>query len=1528
MHKIKRLMDFAFIGLLLVTGAWLLFQRPTLAPETTTRQQSLLQAYAPAGNLAGEEGSPIEPGQRTVNPVVSPVVVDFADVKISTEDPDSMYNRWLRGDLDLDENDGIVSDVEMQKMVEEALNMPPSKNVQLATSQPAALAPVSSGVAFDSMDYTDGGGSVPPDPEMAAGPNHVIATVNVAVAIYDKSTGTAVLGPTTAGSLFSQLPCTTGLYDPNVIYDEEAQRWFLAYDQGPESAAGGYCVLVSQTSDPTGLWNEYFFQTNSSGGWMDYPHAGVGDEYIFMGGNIFGISGGFIEGRIYAFNKVDLYAGNPVTMITQGLGGGIDTPQPLNLHGFSSGTWPTFGSTHYFLGEPYDGVNYTLLEWDTTTLINHGNINLGAGGLPVDSVQSGGGTLQGNDFRPLDFEYRNGYGWTAMTISCNPGSGTVNCVRWAQIDLASSTPPTLGPAGSGVYASEGDYRTFPDLAVNACGAMAIGYTKTNANSYPGVWVTGRRNGDPANMLQAESQVKAGEITYTAFDPAPRRWGDYTGMTIDPDGLTFWYLGQYSKDTGTTDGRWGTYIASFNYGGDCTEATIAGKVTDSSSGDPITDASVELSASSSVLVPGSTDANGDYVLAWSAGTYDVTASAYGYTSQTVTNITTIDGVTTTQNFALSVAPSYTVSGIVTDAATGWPLYARIDIPEYPGSPVWTDPETGAYSVTLAGGIAYNFTVSAWVDGYTNATRTVGPLTGSSIQNFALTANAFLCTAPGYTGTSTAIFNSSFETAFTADGWDQVDTNGTSGTWTRPASGTNPTASPHTGNRMAMFNSYLATTGHQTRLYRTSGLDLSSYTSPEASFWLFNGSCGFSGNDTVQLQVSTNGGSTWNNVGAPVPRQSAGGWQQHSFDISSYAGAGMTDVRLALLGTSGFGCNIYIDDVAVVENSCTPTSGGLVLGNVYDANTTAGINGAAVSNQDGYNTTSAATPTDPNVDDGFYTLFSPVGSKTFTASAPYYADDVDTVTVVANDITQHDFFLDAGQLSYTPAALEATIPAETSTIKPFTITNNGSAAANFQLLEISGSTSDVLQDGGFEGGIPNSDWNEASTNFGTPICDLGSCGADVARSGTYWLWLGGANSTEIGSVDQDVVIPTGAATLAFWLLLGDSGAVASMDVSIDGDVLFSVTEADAATYVTYTEVTMDVSAYADGNSHNLRFESTEYGTASSNFNFHVDDVSLLVDSGLPWLSESPASGTIAATTNQPIDITFDATGLVPGQYIGQLTVAHDTPSVLQNVPITLTVVTGYLWNGSIDTDWDEPTNWTPNGVPSGFARVSIDPVNLFGARVWPVLNVDATVFDLSVEADAELTIPNGRSLTINGTLTNNGLLRQTIDNVNGATTFLSMGGYGGVEINPSGNMGETVVEIRGNQDCTINPTSPHVQRCFDIDPSTPQTATIRFYYALGEANGNPEGGVSVYHWNGASWDLEAGTHSHSIGADPRWVQVTGVDEYSPFVLDIGTPTAVSLSQFTTGGSATGTAVLLIISFVTLMLFSMIIMARRKR
>ena len=172
------------------------------------------------------------------------------------------------------------------------------------------------------------------------------------------------------------------------------------------------------------------------------------------------------------------------------------------------------------------------------------------------------------------------------------GGGTVNCVRWVKID-----PATATIADAGVLGTTGQHRIFGNLAVNSCGDMAIGYTKTGSALFPGVFVTGRLADDPVHTLQAETQVRAGAITYTAFDGSPHRWGDYTGMTIDPDGLRFWYLGQYSKNTGTVDGRWATNITALTFegcsggGGDNPDLELSAKTAGSVGGVDFTPADI-------------------------------------------------------------------------------------------------------------------------------------------------------------------------------------------------------------------------------------------------------------------------------------------------------------------------------------------------------------------------------------------------------------------------------------------------------------------------------------------------------------------------------------------------------------------------------------------------------------------------------------------------------------------------------------------------------------------------------------------------------------------------------------------------------------------------------------------------------------------------------------------------------------------------------------------------------------------------
>jgi len=563
---VSRIGRIVVIVALVAAGLWLAARRVSPAAESAARVQAVQQA-APGPRV----GAPPNGEKLPELVVAQAATVDLSAIPAGVYDPNNQYDRWQRGEIDLMENEGIRSEAEMEAMRRASERLPASGNISLAAAAegPSINAPAPAGASFDSISYTEccgGGGNVPPDPEIAVGPNHVIAVVNVAFEIYNKS-GATLVGPTTFASFFASNPNCTGVFDPNVLYDEEADRYMMGID------ADGYyyCIGVSQSGNPTAGWNIYAFPTATGNDFFDYPHAGVGRDAIYMGANIFGVSS-FKESRVWAFDKWAMYNGQAAASANKPLPTTDDTPQPLNLHGWQQGTWPSSGPHYFFTETNYNGATYSVWSWANpfsgTSPAKVGTVNLTTytgvtAGMPVNVPQSGGQTIQANDFRPQDFEYRNGYAWSVSTIACNPGSGTVNCIRWAKINPANATI-----VDAGVYSSAGQHRFFGDLAVNHCDDMTVGYTKSSSSMWPSIFYTGRKASDTPGTLQAEAQLKAGEIAYTAFDSAPRRWGDYTEMTIAPDGVTFWYLGEYSKNTGTTSGRWGTWIGSFTFA-DCT-----------------------------------------------------------------------------------------------------------------------------------------------------------------------------------------------------------------------------------------------------------------------------------------------------------------------------------------------------------------------------------------------------------------------------------------------------------------------------------------------------------------------------------------------------------------------------------------------------------------------------------------------------------------------------------------------------------------------------------------------------------------------------------------------------------------------------------------------------------------------------------------------------------------------------------------------------------------------------------------------
>jgi uncharacterized repeat protein (TIGR01451 family) len=138
-------------------------------------------------------------------------------------------------------------------------------------------------------------------------------------------------------------------------------------------------------------------------------------------------------------------------------------------------------------------------------------------------------------------------------------------------------------------------------------------------------------------------------------------------------------------------------------------TLEGTVSADNGGAPVEGALVTAENDAGYTFSALTNADGFYTRTLLEDTYTVTASAYGYLPSTVTDVTIIADTVTTLDFALQDAPLYTVSGTVSGAGSGIPLYAQVD---FEGSPVsvWTDPSTGFYSAQLPQG-EYSMHVTA-------------------------------------------------------------------------------------------------------------------------------------------------------------------------------------------------------------------------------------------------------------------------------------------------------------------------------------------------------------------------------------------------------------------------------------------------------------------------------------------------------------------------------------------------------------------------------------------------------------------------------------------------------------------------------------------------------------------------------------------------------------------------------------------------------------------------------------------------
>lgn len=131
--------------------------------------------------------------------------------------------------------------------------------------------------------------------------------------------------------------------------------------------------------------------------------------------------------------------------------------------------------------------------------------------------------------------------------------------------------------------------------------------------------------------------------------------------------------------------------------------LQGTVRRSGSDRPIADAQVLARAflPSEGFAQAVTNSSGRFAFPVAPWTYDVTVSAFGYYPTTVSNVSIVEGTTSTRDFSLKPLPTGKLHGRVVEVAGGVPISATVIVSGTPVTAV-TSPDTGGYSVDLPAG----------------------------------------------------------------------------------------------------------------------------------------------------------------------------------------------------------------------------------------------------------------------------------------------------------------------------------------------------------------------------------------------------------------------------------------------------------------------------------------------------------------------------------------------------------------------------------------------------------------------------------------------------------------------------------------------------------------------------------------------------------------------------------------------------------------------------------------------------------
>ncbi|HRI46781.1 MAG TPA: FlgD immunoglobulin-like domain containing protein [Ignavibacteriaceae bacterium] len=412
--------------------------------------------------------------------------------------------------------------------------------------------------SFNGINQTN---SIPPDPHIAVGPSHIIATVNSDFAIWDRS-GNKVQ-QINSDNWYQSTLIGAGPFDPKVVYDHFMNKWVMVWLSLNESARTAYYLIsVSDDSDPQGVWYNYAIPTHTNGNsivsnWADYQGVGFDEKAIYVTSNQWTFDFGFDYAKIRIIPKDQIIL-NPTGELKWWDFWDVRFPGMTNINSFTLRPSIVYGSsnTYPIIEAPYWSGNfynlYKITDPVSNPVLSGEAITIPQFTDPPSANQLGGGRLPIESGEGIQNEptFRNGYLHSAHSIA-NPINNNFSSIFYTKINVNQGSLSEYK-----VFGGNERWHFYPALAVDKYGNVVVSYSRSSPLEYPGAFYSSLENSK--STFSGSKIIQSGKGNYVVdFGSGRNRWGDYTGIWLSPtDETEFYALGEFASATNT----WGTNIS--------------------------------------------------------------------------------------------------------------------------------------------------------------------------------------------------------------------------------------------------------------------------------------------------------------------------------------------------------------------------------------------------------------------------------------------------------------------------------------------------------------------------------------------------------------------------------------------------------------------------------------------------------------------------------------------------------------------------------------------------------------------------------------------------------------------------------------------------------------------------------------------------------------------------------------------------------------------------------------------------------